>query len=109
MRERIVAYMLTGLVCFTLLIGLLFAALWQYKEIVGWTLFGLFVAFAVVLLARLVNELFLRHLRYQYREEMPLGASHYPIQGTQTTGPYTLEVLPNAYYQPKECGIPPQA
>src|SRR5215469_11107626 len=89
-------------VCGTIVVVILFIALWQYKEIVAATLLTLVVLTIVVYLWGLINEQRLRHVRYHHREETPLLASQYPpyIQGTQATGPYSIPVQPNQYYQP---------
>jgi hypothetical protein len=91
-----------GLVCVTVLCLLLFIALWAYKEIVATTLLVLLVLVVAVYLWGMINEQRLRHVRYHHREETPLPTSQYPpyIQGTQATGPYSLPVQPNQYYQP---------
>lgn len=89
-------------VCFTIVFTILFIALWQYKEIVATTLLVLFVLCVAVYLWGMMDEQRLRHIRYHHREETPLPASQYSpyIQGTQATGPYSLPVQPNQYYQP---------
>jgi hypothetical protein len=99
MKERIIAYGVTGLVCFTILMALLFAALWQWKEFVGWTFLGLLILFALLGKAWVINELFLRHKRYQYREEVPVS---FQQTGTPSAPQGVYPVQPNQFYTPSE-------
>ena len=101
--EKRLAFIVIGLACVTILVILLFAALWRFKEVVGATLLVLIVAVVIVCLWGLVNEQRLRHARYKFKEEMPVGASSYPpqVQGVPLNSYYTpAAAQPNQYYQP---------
>ena len=68
--------------CATVSIIIVFAALWEYRALVALCLLLLGVLTALVLLGLLVahrlNEMNLRHHRYHHQEETPLDAAGYP-------------------------------
>jgi cytochrome c biogenesis protein CcdA len=97
--ERILGYGTAVFVCLTIMFGILLVALWQWKEIVGWILMGLLILFALLFAAWVVNELVLRHKRYQYKEEALMSSgnpkSGYP--GQSFSPPHTYWQQQEAY------------
>ncbi len=70
-------------VCLTLIIGLIYLTLWEYRVLMSIVLASL-VAFGLLSLIVLVslhslNEMRIRTLRYQFRREIPLNAEGYPV------------------------------
>lgn len=102
-------------VCGTFVVGILFWALWPYKELLAGTLVALFVLTILVLLAGLVNEQFIRHRRYKHLDETPLSNYRgnnpmpqtpiFPYQESRTTGSYQY---PHATYTGYPCSQPYQ-
>lgn len=64
--------------CCTVIVGILFVALWQYREAVAWSLLALVTLIILVWLARSVNEMLLRRRRFQHQYETPLDRAGYP-------------------------------
>lgn len=95
MNERIVGYGVTVFLCLTVMFGILLVALWQWKEIVGWILMGLLILFALLFAAWVVNELVLRHKRYQYKEEALMSSGN-------PKGSYTGQYPPQTYWPQQE-------
>jgi hypothetical protein len=65
-------------VCLTILYSLLFIALWPYRGLVGLSLLAVFILLVLVYLRGKLNEQALRHVRYHYREEIPLDEQGEP-------------------------------
>jgi hypothetical protein len=69
--------------CLTLLIGMIYLTLWQYRILVSLVLgalvaLGLF-SLIILLSAYSLNEMRIRQVRYQYRKEIPLNREGYPV------------------------------
>jgi hypothetical protein len=82
MNDGTVSRLSLGLVativaCPTLVVVILFVALWNYHELLGWCIVLLAVLTVLVLLGLFVtnqlNEMAIRRQRYRHQEETPLG------------------------------------
>jgi hypothetical protein len=78
--RTIANYILGTLTCITTISIVLLIALWQWKEIVGWILLGVLLLFATLGAAWGINEMILRHKRYQYKAETPMSQTGSPKQ-----------------------------
>jgi hypothetical protein len=85
-RKFVVSIVAIAIICLTILYGVLFIALWQYRQFVGLSLLGVIVAMAIVFMRGKWNEQNLRQARYRFNEEIPLdegGEVHYRPQWAQ--------------------------
>jgi membrane protein implicated in regulation of membrane protease activity len=67
------------IICITILYSFLFVALWQYKELVGLSLFAVLLLAAWVFLRGRLNEQDLRVIRFRHHEETPLDDQGEPM------------------------------
>jgi hypothetical protein len=67
------------IICITILYSFLFVALWQYKELVGLSLFVVLLISAWVFLRGKLNEQDLRVIRFRHHEETPLDDRGEPM------------------------------
>jgi hypothetical protein len=78
--------------CATVVIIILFVALWDYRELVALCLLILFVLGMLVWIflavARSLNEMSLRQQRYRHRDETPLDACGHPTHLKEGEQPY---------------------
>ncbi len=64
--------------CLTVVISIVFIALWQQREIVAWCVLGLTILGTLVGIGHSLNEMSLRHRRYHHQYESPLDTHGYP-------------------------------
>jgi len=64
--------------CLTIILVLLFVALWPQRAIVAWSVLAVSGLTALVLLAGKVNEIRLRSMRFHHHTETPLDKDGYP-------------------------------
>lgn len=65
--------------CVTVLYSFMFIALWQYRGLVGISLFGVLLLAAWVYLRGRLNEQDLRVIRFRHQEETPLDDNGEPL------------------------------
>ena len=69
----IIRYGVIVFVCITIIFPFLCFVLWDERTLVGWIMLGILILFVLLFAAWVVNEMILRHRRFQYKEETPLG------------------------------------
>jgi hypothetical protein len=102
-KRLILALIVLGLLCLTILYVFLFISLWAYKEAVGLSLLVVLGLIVAVYLRGKLNEQDLRWSRIRHSEEIPLdgrGEPRYLPAGAQPNPHRMPAAQPSQYYHP---------